>query len=60
MTPAQMKSVRSRLGMSQAQFAKALGVERNTVARWENGRRKISKLASAAIEHLTCKRRNGK
>jgi DNA-binding XRE family transcriptional regulator len=37
MTPDQLKAFRARLGLTQAQLAEKLGVERNTVNRWEMG-----------------------
>ena len=60
MTPAQCKAVRKKLGTTQTELAKALGVTQVTVAYWETGKRPILKLTTLAIEHLTCKRRNGK
>ncbi len=37
MTGAQLRRLRKRLAWTQAQLAEALGVTRNTVARWERG-----------------------
>jgi DNA-binding transcriptional regulator YiaG len=37
---ASMKEARRAMGMTQAQFAAALGVSRNTVNRWERGANK--------------------
>ena len=37
MTNAELKSLRSRLGLTQAALAKAVGVAPNTLARWERG-----------------------
>lgn len=34
---AEIKTLRKRLGMTQEEFAKLLGVTANTVARWERG-----------------------
>ena len=36
MTPADVRSNRERLGMTQTQFANTLGIARSTVARWES------------------------
>ena len=41
---------RQKLGISQARLAQGLGVSFATVNRWENGRTKPSKLASARIQ----------
>ena len=40
-----VKYVRKRLGYTQAEFAKALGVSFATVNRWENGQASPSALA---------------
>jgi transcriptional regulator with XRE-family HTH domain len=37
MTPRQLREFRKRLGFTQAEFAKVIGVRSNTVARWERG-----------------------
>lgn len=37
MTPNQLKTLRKRLGMTQAQLAEAIGVQENSVYRWEAG-----------------------
>ena len=37
MTPAELRQRRKHLGLSQSSLADALGVARNTVARWERG-----------------------
>jgi transcriptional regulator with XRE-family HTH domain len=37
--PDLVKSLRSRLGMTQEQFAKEVGVTFSTINQWENGRR---------------------
>jgi DNA-binding transcriptional regulator YiaG len=36
-TPRDVKRLRRRLGMTQAQFGDLVGVAANTVARWERG-----------------------
>ena len=38
--PALVKSLRQRLGLTQEQFAHAVGVTFSTVNQWENGRRR--------------------
>lgn len=37
MTPADLRRLRHRLGLTQAGFAALIGVTANTVARWERG-----------------------
>jgi len=42
MTPRKLKSTRESLGLSQAAFARMVGVASDrTVRKWENGERKI-------------------
>ncbi|MFC1461630.1 helix-turn-helix domain-containing protein [Verrucomicrobiota bacterium] len=38
--PSLVKSLRRKLGLTQEQFAKEVGVTFSTVNQWENGRRK--------------------
>jgi DNA-binding transcriptional regulator YiaG len=65
MTPAEVKTCRNELGLTQAQLADRLGITRNTVARWEMGMHPVSApielllktLAAAAPPHLARKRR---
>lgn len=45
MTPADLKSARSTLGLSQAGLAARIGVERNTINRWEMGLHPIPRWA---------------
>jgi len=37
MTGQTLRTIRKRLGLTQVQFAKHIGVTANTVARWERG-----------------------
>jgi DNA-binding XRE family transcriptional regulator len=41
-------------GLTQAQLAEKLGVERNTVNRWEMGLLPIQTITALAIEHVRC------
>lgn len=44
-----IRQIRQQLGMTQEEFAHALGITVGTVNRWENGRFRPSKLAKATI-----------
>jgi transcriptional regulator with XRE-family HTH domain len=44
--------LRRRLGLSQQELARRLGVARATVTHWENGRRYPSKIAELAIQSI--------
>lgn len=52
MTPADLKSIRTTLGWSQQRLADELGVQRNTVARWEMGVHPIAPMAARLIQSL--------
>jgi DNA-binding transcriptional regulator YiaG len=52
-----IRQIRQQLGMTQEEFAHALGITVGTVNRWENGRFRPSKLAKATI--LEFARRHG-
>jgi len=52
-----IRHIRQQLGMTQEEFAHALGITVGTVNRWENGRFRPSKLAKATI--LEFARRHG-
>lgn len=51
-TPSQIRELRKQLGLSQPEFAKKIGVNRVTVARWETGRTIPSPLALEKLEAL--------
>ena len=51
-SPAAVKKLRSRLGMSQAVFAELLGVSRVWVQGWERGVRKPSPLARRLLDTI--------
>jgi putative transcriptional regulator len=46
----QVTRVRLRSGLSQAQFAAALGVSKRTLEQWEQGRRKPSGAARTLLK----------
>lgn len=52
-----VRQLRRQLGMTQEEFAHALGITVGTVNRWENGRFRPSKLARATITEFA--RRHG-
>jgi len=51
----QFKKTRIKLGMTQAEIAKALDVTETSVYRWESGRSQISKTLELALEALSAK-----
>lgn len=52
MTPEQFRKKRERLGMTQEELAKRLGVQRLSVIRWETGQTKIRKGIELAIKQI--------
>ena len=55
MSPKEVKRIRQRLGLTQQQFAGALQVARESVARWEVGMSKPKGLYLKALEELAAK-----
>jgi putative transcriptional regulator len=53
---AMVRRLRAKLGMTQEEFAHALGLTVGTVNRWENGRFRPSKLARATITEFARRR----
>jgi DNA-binding transcriptional regulator YiaG len=47
--PKEVKDARKKVGLSQSQFALALGVSLNTVQSWEYGSRRPESVATKAI-----------
>ena len=47
-----VKRLRKKLGLTQAEFAVKLGVAEYTVRRWESDKTKPSRLARRAIEEV--------
>lgn len=57
MTSKQMKVARAELEMSQADLAKALDVNSNTISRYERGDLEIPRTVELAIDGLLCRQR---
>jgi putative transcriptional regulator len=47
-----IKEIRNALGISQAEFARRVGVDVGTVSRWERGEVRPSQLAQQKIDEL--------
>lgn len=54
MSPSQLRAVREKLQLTQAQLADKLGLTRDAVASMEQGRRPIRPIVEIALEHLHC------
>ncbi len=52
MSPPSLRKLRQRLGLTQRELARRLGVARASVTRWENGTRKPSKVIERAIQSV--------
>jgi DNA-binding transcriptional regulator YiaG len=50
--PSELKSTRAKLGLSQAALAERMGVDRNTVVRWEMGLHPIPEMAVRLMKLL--------
>ena len=48
----EIRALRLRLGMTQFEFAQAVGVQVSTVSTWENNSVRISNLAERAVRAL--------
>jgi len=48
--PIDFAAVRAKLGMTQTQMAKELGVAQGDLSNWETGKHRPSKLARQALE----------
>lgn len=57
MTPAQYRSRREKLGLTQSQLADLLDVRRETIGRREAGTERITREAQLAIQALAPRRR---
>ena len=58
MTPSQLKSLRATLGWSQQRLADELGVQRNTVNRWEMGVNPIPPMAARLLNTIAADQRS--
>jgi len=47
-----IKRLRTEIGLTQEEFARKIGVSWSTIARWEAGKGKPSKLAQRNIQQL--------
>jgi DNA-binding XRE family transcriptional regulator len=52
MTGEDMKRRRERLGFTQEELAKRIGVQRLSIIRWETGQTKISKAIELAMKQI--------
>lgn len=52
MTPSDLRAARQRLGLTQAQVAFMIRVDRVTWARWESGSRPMSPMAQRYFLHV--------
>jgi putative transcriptional regulator len=57
MTPAGVRKVRKRLGLTQRQFAKLLGVHEITVAKWERGMQPMRNTHATLIRLVAMRRK---
>jgi transcriptional regulator with XRE-family HTH domain len=53
MTGPQLRALRDSAGYTQQELADALGVDRVSVNRWEQGARTIPLAIAIAVEHVT-------
>lgn len=56
MTNEELKKRRQALLMTQGELAYELGVQQNTIARWESGNYRIPHMASLAMDAIECAR----
>lgn len=56
LSPKEIRSIRTRLGMSQSDFEKVLGVKSPTCSRWENGKVQQSAVADGLIRAVAASR----
>lgn len=52
LTPARLKEIRLRMGLSQDAFAKLMGLERKYISRRESGYRPIKQWFAKAVKNI--------
>lgn len=52
MTGAELREARLRLGLSQAELARIMGMPQPSLARLESGERRITNIHAAFVRHL--------
>ena len=52
MTAAELRTIRTRLGLTQEELGQRLGVQKNTVWRWETGMRHIPEPVARLLPYL--------
>lgn len=52
MAPEELKRKRERLGLTQAELAKRLGIAKLTVLRYENGQTPIPRIVELALKEI--------
>ena len=52
MTSKDLSELRDRLGLTQAELGKRLGVRKNTVWRWEHEHRRIPETVAKLVQYL--------
>jgi transcriptional regulator with XRE-family HTH domain len=57
MTPTGLKRIRRALGLTQERLARALGVDRVTVARWEGGTYRITEPIVRLVQRIAAEAR---
>ena len=50
--PARLKAIRRILKMNQREFARALGVQPETVCRWEQGKQAMQRPCATCLKYL--------
>jgi len=58
MTPQEIKEIRTRLGISQEDFARLLGISLQSIGRWERGKAKPSRLAVKRLKEIATKEKH--
>jgi len=58
MTAAEFKRIRGAMGLTQAELAELLGVDRVTVARYEAGMRRIPEMAARLLARIRKEKRS--